>query len=172
MDCKKANVYVMRSNQAMTCCNMKAITTKKPLLKSDENWQHKDTPIVKRESDETATKSSSSARQLKFMNALSRLRDILRANETSNRVKDSVTKERSPKQPELSRRPDHRIPKDTGRQTDHPKCQTKPCETVKVAGKQQLRTFSVKSRACEGVCQPQCGKFQQQLLWRYHTFCS
>jgi hypothetical protein len=69
---------------------MKAFTGKRPLLKSDEDWQHKDTPMVKRESDETATKSSSSARRLKFMNALSRLRDILQANEATNWAKDLV----------------------------------------------------------------------------------
>ena len=97
MGCKKANTYIIRSNQAMTRCNTKTTTTKKTLLKSDEDWRHKDTPIVKRETDETVTKSSSSARQLKFMNALSHLRDILRANEASNRVKDSITtKEKSP----------------------------------------------------------------------------
>ena len=62
MGCKKANMYVMRNDQAMTRHSMKAFTGKKPLLKSDEDWQHKDTPTVKRESDETATKSSSSAR--------------------------------------------------------------------------------------------------------------
>ena len=70
------------------------------------------------------------------MNALSYLRNILRANEASNWVKDSVaTKERSPEQPGLSQQPDHRTPKDTRRQTDHPKRQTKTHETVKVAGK-------------------------------------
>ena len=62
MGCKKANMYVMRNDQAMTCHNMKAFTGKKPLLRSDEDWQRKDTPTVKRESDETATKLSSSAR--------------------------------------------------------------------------------------------------------------
>ena len=138
MGCKKANMYVMRNDQAMTRCSMKAFTGKKPLLKSDEDWRRKDTPTVKRESDETATKSSSSARRLKFMNALSRLRDILRANEASNRVKDSVTaKEISPERPEPSQQPGHRIPKDTRRQTDNPKHQTKQHETIKVVGKQQ-----------------------------------
>ena len=77
MGCKKANMYVMRNDQAMTCHNMKAFTGKKPLLKSDEDWRCKDTPVVKKRSDETATGSCGSARQLKFMNALSRLRDIL-----------------------------------------------------------------------------------------------
>jgi hypothetical protein len=38
MGCKKANTYVMSSNQAMTHCNMKAFTGKKPLLKSDKDW--------------------------------------------------------------------------------------------------------------------------------------
>ena len=90
MGCKKANTYVMKNDQAMTHRSMKAFTGKKPLLKSDEDWRHKDTPIVKRETDETVTKSSSSARQLKFMNTLSCLRDILRANEASNRAKDLV----------------------------------------------------------------------------------
>ena len=121
----------------MTCRSMKVFTGKKPLLKSDEDWWHKDTPTVKRESDETATKSSSSARWLKFMNALSRLWDILRANEASNWAKDWViTTEKSLERPKSNRQPDHRIPKDTRRQTDHPKHQTKQHEAVKVAGKQ------------------------------------
>ena len=103
MDCKKANMYVMRNNQAMTCHSMKAFTGKKPLLKSDEDWRHKDTPTVKRESDETATKSNNSARRLKFMNALSHLWDILQANEASNWAKDPViTTEKSPEQPKLN----------------------------------------------------------------------
>jgi hypothetical protein len=38
MGCKKANMYVMRNNQAMTHHSMKAFTGKKPLLKSDEDW--------------------------------------------------------------------------------------------------------------------------------------
>ena len=97
MGCKKANIYVMRNDQAMTRHHIKAFTGKKPLLKSDEDWRHKDTPTVKRESDETATKLGSSARRLKFMNMLTRLREILRANEASNQVKDSITaKEKSP----------------------------------------------------------------------------
>ena len=138
MGCKKANTYIMRNDQAMTCHSMKAFTGKRPLLKSDEDWRCKDTPIVKRESNETAIKSSSSARQLKFMNALSHLRDILRSNEASNRAKDlAITTERSPEQPKSSQQPDHRISKDTRRQTDHPKRQTKQHETVKVAGKQR-----------------------------------
>ena len=62
MSCKKANTYVMRNDQAMTHHSMKAFTGKKPLFKSDEGWRCKDTPTVKRESDETATKLSSSAR--------------------------------------------------------------------------------------------------------------
>ena len=100
MGCKKANMYVMRNNQAMTHHSMKAFTSKKPLLKSDEDWRRKDTPIVKKESDKTATGSCGSARRLKFMNTLSHLQDILRANEASNRVKNSITtKERSPEQP-------------------------------------------------------------------------
>jgi hypothetical protein len=71
------------------------------------------------------------------MNTLSRLRDMLRANEASNQVKDSVTtKERSLERPESSRQTDHRTPKDTRRQADHPKRQTKTHEIVKVAGKQ------------------------------------
>jgi hypothetical protein len=126
MGYKKANMYIMKNDQAMTHCSMKAFTGKKPLLKSDEDWRCKDTPIVKKESDETATKSSSSARQLKFMNTLSRLQDILRSNKASNLAKDPViTTERSPEQPKLSRQPDHRISKDTRRQTDHLKHQTK-----------------------------------------------
>ena len=81
----------------MTRHSMKAFTGKKPLLKSDEDWRRKDTPTVKRELDETATKSSSSARRLKFMNALSHLWDMLRANEASNRAKNLViTTEKSP----------------------------------------------------------------------------
>ena len=67
----------MRNDQAMTHHSMKAFTGKKPLLKSDEDWQRKDTPTVKRESDKTATKSSSSVRRLKFMNTLSCLQDML-----------------------------------------------------------------------------------------------
>ena len=62
MGCKKANMYIMRNDQAMTRHSTKAFTGKKPLLKSDEDWRRKDTPTVKRESDETATKLSSSAR--------------------------------------------------------------------------------------------------------------
>ena len=77
MGCKKANMYVIKNDQAMTRHSMKAFTGKKPLLKSEEDWRCKDTPTVKRESGETATKLSSSARRLKFMNALSRLQDIL-----------------------------------------------------------------------------------------------
>ena len=126
MGCKKANMYVMRNDQAMTHRSMKAFTGKKPLLKSDEDWRCKDIPTVKRESDETATKSSSNARRLKFMNVLSCLRDILQSNEASNRANDpATTTERSPEQPKSSRQPDHRISKDTRRQTDHPKHQTK-----------------------------------------------
>ena len=137
MGCKKANTYVMKNDQAMTRRSMKVFTGKKPLLKSDEDWRHKDTPTAKRESDETATKPSSSARQLKFMNALSCLQDILRANKASNRAKDPVTTtEKSPERPKSSQQPDHRIPKDTRRQTDHPKHQTKRHKAVKVAGKQ------------------------------------
>ena len=72
------------------------------------------------------------------MNALSHLRDMLRANEASNQVKNSVTiKERSPERPGSSRQTDHRTPKDTKRQADRPKRQTKTRETVKVAGKQR-----------------------------------
>ena len=100
MGCKKANMYVIRNDQAMTRHSMKTFTGKKPLLRSDEDWRCKDTPTVKGELDETATKLSSSARRLKFMNALSRLWDMLRANEASNQVKNSVTtKERSPERP-------------------------------------------------------------------------
>ena len=77
MSCKKTDTYIMRNDQAMTRRSMKAFTGKKPLLKSDEDWRHKDTPTVKRELDKTATKSSSSARRLKFINALSCLRDML-----------------------------------------------------------------------------------------------
>ena len=55
MGCKKANMYVMRNDQAMTRRCIKAFTGKKPLLKSDEDWRCKDTPTVKRESDETVT---------------------------------------------------------------------------------------------------------------------
>ena len=62
MRCKKANMYVMRNDQAMTHHSMKAFTGKKPLLRSDEDWRRKDTPTVKKESDETATKLSSGAR--------------------------------------------------------------------------------------------------------------
>ena len=62
MGCKKANMYIMRNDQAMTRCSMKALTGKKPLLRSDEDWRRRDTPTVKRESDETAAKLSSSAR--------------------------------------------------------------------------------------------------------------
>jgi hypothetical protein len=130
MGCKKANMYVMRNNQAMTRHSMKAFTGKKPLLKSDEDWQHKDTPVVKKESNRTATGSCGSTRRLKFMNTLSRLWDILQSNEASNRAKDPViTTEKSPEQLKSSQQPDHRIPKDTKRQTDHPKHQpsdTKP----------------------------------------------
>ena len=86
MGCKKANMYVIRSDQAMTCCNMKAFTGKKPLLKSDEDWQCTDTPIVKRESDEPATRSCSSIGRLKFINTLSHLQDILQSNEASNQA--------------------------------------------------------------------------------------
>ena len=126
MGYKKANMYIMRNDQAMTRHSMKAFTGKRPLLRSDEDWQRKDTPTVKRESDEMATKLSCSARQLKFINALSHLQDILRSNKASNRAKDPViTTEKSPEQPKLSQQPDHRIPKDTKRQTDHPKRQTK-----------------------------------------------
>ena len=72
------------------------------------------------------------------MNALSHLQDMLRANEASNQVKDSVTtKEESPERLTSSRQPDRRTPKDTRRQADCPKCQTKTRKTVKVAGKQQ-----------------------------------
>jgi hypothetical protein len=77
MGCKKANTYIMRNDQAMTCHSTKAFTGKRSLLKSDEDWRCKDTPIVKKESNKTATKSSSSARRLKFMNVLSHLRDML-----------------------------------------------------------------------------------------------
>ena len=38
MGCKKANTYIMKNNQAMTCRSMKAFTSEKPLLKSDEDW--------------------------------------------------------------------------------------------------------------------------------------
>jgi hypothetical protein len=62
MGCKKANTYVMKNDQAMTRHSMKAFTGEKPLLKSDEDWQCKDTPAVKKESDETATGSCGSAR--------------------------------------------------------------------------------------------------------------
>ena len=62
MGCKKANVYIMRNNQAMTHRNMKAFTGKKPLLKLDEDWRRKDTPTVKRESDKTTTGSCGSIR--------------------------------------------------------------------------------------------------------------
>ena len=62
MGCKKANMYVIRNDQAMTRHSMKAFTDKKPLLRSDEDWWCKDTPTVKRESDETATKLSRNAR--------------------------------------------------------------------------------------------------------------
>ena len=138
MGCKKANMYIMRNDQAITRRSMKVLTGKKPLLKSDEDWQRKDTLTVKRELDKTATKSSSSTRRLKFMNALSCLQDILQSNEASNRTKDPViTTEKSPEQPKSSRQPDHRILKDTKRQTDRSKCQTKQHETVKVAGKQR-----------------------------------
>jgi hypothetical protein len=138
MRCKKANMYVMRNDQAMTRHSMKAFTGKKPLLRSDEDWRRKDTPTVKRESDETATKLSSSARRLKFMNALSHLWDMLRANEASNQVKNSVTiKERSPERPGSSRQTDHRTHKYTKRQADCPKCQTKTHKTIKVAEKQR-----------------------------------
>ena len=138
MGCKKANMYIMRNNQAMTRHSMKAFTGKRPLLKSDEDWWRKDTPTVKREPDKTTTKSSSSARWLKFMNALSRLQDMLRANEASNWVKDSITtKERSPEQPGSSQQTNHRTPKDTRRQADCLKRQTKWHETIKIAGKQR-----------------------------------
>ena len=60
--CKKANMYIMRNDQAMTCHSMKAFTGKKPLLKSDKDWRRNDTPIVKKESDKTATGSCGSAR--------------------------------------------------------------------------------------------------------------
>ena len=97
MGCKKANMYILKNDQAMTCCSIKAFTGKKPLLKSDEDWQCKDTPIVKKESDETTTGSCGSTRRLKFMNVLSHLRDILRSNKASNRAKDPVTTtEKSP----------------------------------------------------------------------------
>ena len=141
MGCKKANMYVMRNNQAMTRHSMKAFTGKKPLpAYADENWRRKDTPTVKRELDETATKSSNSARQLKFMNALSHLQDMLQANEASNRVRDSITaKERSPERSGSSRQPVYRTPKDTRRQTNHPKHQTKRHETIKVAEKQRTQ---------------------------------
>ena len=100
---KKANIYIMRNDQAMTRHSMKAFTGKKPLLRSDEDWRHKDTPVVKKESNRTAIGSCGSARRLKFMNALSRLWDILRSNEASNRAKDLViTIEKSPEQPKLS----------------------------------------------------------------------
>ena len=126
MGCKKANMYVMRNDQAMTCHSMKAFTGKKPLLKSDEDWRCKDTPVVKKQSNETATGSCGSTRRLKFMNVLSRLWNILRSNEASNRAKDLVTTtEKSPEQPKSSRQPDHRISKETKRQTDYPKHQTK-----------------------------------------------
>ena len=126
MGCKKANTYIMRNDQAMTHHSMKAFTGKRPLLKSNEDWRRKDTPIVKGESNETATKSNSSARRLRFMNTLSRLRDSLRSNEASNRAKNPViTTERSPEQPKSSRQSNHRISKDTRRQTDHLKHQTK-----------------------------------------------
>ena len=62
MGCKEANIYVIKSNQVMTCHSIKAFTGKKPLLKSDEDWQHKDAPIVKRELDKTATGSYGSTR--------------------------------------------------------------------------------------------------------------
>ena len=62
MGYKKANMYIMRNDQAMTRHSMKAFTGKRPLLKSDEDWRRKDTPTVKRELDKTATKSNSSAR--------------------------------------------------------------------------------------------------------------
>ena len=62
MGCKKANTYIMRNDQAMTCHSMKAFTGKRPLLKSDEDWRRKDTPIMKKESDKTATGSCGSAR--------------------------------------------------------------------------------------------------------------
>ena len=138
MGCKKANMYVMKNDQAMTRHSMKVFTGKKPLLKSDEDWRCKDTPIVKKESNGTTTGSYGSTRQLKFMNALSCLRDILQSNEASHRAKDPViTTAKSPEQPKSSRQPDHRIPKDTKRQTDHPKRQTKQHETVKVAEKQR-----------------------------------
>ena len=38
MGCKKANMYVIRNDQAMTRRSMKAFTGKKPLLKTDEDW--------------------------------------------------------------------------------------------------------------------------------------
>ena len=138
MGCKKANMYIMRNDQAMTHRSMKAFTGKNSLLKSDEDWQCKDTPVVKKESNRTATGSCGSTRRLKFMNTLSRLWDILQSNKASNQAKDPATMtERSPEQPKSSRQPDHRILKDTKRQTDRSKCQTKQHETVKVAGKQR-----------------------------------
>ena len=159
MGCKKANMYVMRNDQAMTRCSIKAFTGKKPLLKSDKDWRRKDTPTVKRELDETAIKSSSNARRLKFINALSCLRDILRSNEASNRAKDPViTTKKSPEQPKSSRQPDHRIPKDTKRQTDHPKHQTKRHETVKVAEKQRTLGSTKEGQDIPGAlkCQGPC----------------
>ena len=38
MGYRKANMYVIRSDQAMTHYNMKAFTGKKPFLKSDKDW--------------------------------------------------------------------------------------------------------------------------------------
>ena len=77
MGCRKANMYVIRSDQAMTCSNIKMPTGKKPLLQSDKDWQCKDTPVVKGKSDKTATGSCSNTRQLKLTNALSRPQDTL-----------------------------------------------------------------------------------------------
>ena len=93
------------------------------------------------------------------MNALSRLQDMLRANEASNRVKDSITaKEKSPERPGSSQQPNHRTPKDTRRQADHPKHQTKTRETVKVAGKQRTLESTKEGQDIPGAlkCQETC----------------
>ena len=77
MGCRKANTYIIRSNKAMTCYNMMMPTGKKPLLKTNGDWQYRDTPIVNGKSDKTTTESRTSIMQLRFANALSCLQDTL-----------------------------------------------------------------------------------------------
>ena len=137
MGCRKANTYVMRRNQAMTCCHMKAFTGKKPLHQSDKDWKCEDTPIVKGKLDKTTTGSCTSTMQFKSMNALSHLQDTLWSNEVFNCATDAaVMIGKSSKQPELCQQPNYRAPKDTEGLIDCPKHQPKLHQIVKIAGKQ------------------------------------